>query len=181
MRAALTTHDVPVTKPATELLAGELVQKLSPLIPHSRVQVAVIFRLSKWVEENNPRGDVLSEIDADVQAGEHVDRFVPDIGYISDRTTIVETRSQAVRSPFTVAFEIASPDDRWRPRVAYKLAHYLAAGTDVVAIEPLLRSITICEPSGSVRELRLATDVFSLDSIPGFTFSLGDFFSVLDR
>ena len=181
MRAILSPEDVPFSQPATELLAGVLVQKMSPRRTHFFLQKRLCALLDAWGEESgkNTSG---SELDVDITVGaEPPERFVPDAAFIEEDGSVRWSESGVLVSPVTVAFEIASPGDTWRKRTSYKIERYLASGAAaVVAIDPATRSITIHTASGH-STLVNGDDIFDIAPMSGFHFTLDRLFSVLDR
>ena len=74
---------IPETKPATEFIDGELVQKMSPYERHSYAQGTVLVALREWADAKG-RGRVGPEWDFDLTPpGEKTNRLVPDVAYVS--------------------------------------------------------------------------------------------------
>src|SRR5580693_5503585 len=74
---------VPETKPATEFVDGQFVQKMSPFGLHARVQLALASSLRSWAMRDG-RGRVGTEWDYDLTPpGGQPNRLVPDAAYLS--------------------------------------------------------------------------------------------------
>ena len=169
--------DVPVTKPATEYFDGRLVQKMSPLGGHARLQGAMVFFVTMW-NRTGPYGRTGPEWDFDlVLPDESVARVVPDIAFLSyERIPRDQPQlAQVPRMAPTVAFEILSPNDPNRPNVQRKMALYRLAGTEaIVVIDERTRSITV-EERQAKRTYREG-DVLEIAAMPGFRLDVAEYF-----
>jgi Uma2 family endonuclease len=170
---------LPTTKPETEWLLGEAVQKVSPFRDHSRLQGALTIALSAWAEG---RGEVGPEWRFRVAPPGEVRRpLVPDIAYVSNErlAPLDDAELQAPPIAPDVAVEILSRDDLPR-HVAHKIAVYLAAGTRlVVIVQPADRTVTLHDAHGT-RVLH-GDEPIVHEALPGFALALGTLFAALER
>jgi Uma2 family endonuclease len=127
--------EIPETKPATEFIDGQLVQKMSPFGLHARVQLAVAAALRSWADERG-RGRVGTEWDFDLTPpGSRTNRLVPDAAYLSyDRVGYDE--EEAAQVPVVapnVAVEILSKGQTLE-NSAHRIEIYLGCGTELVVL-----------------------------------------------
>jgi len=169
--------DVPVTKPATEYFDGRLVQKMSPLGAHGRLQGAMTFFLMTW-NRTGPFGWVAPEWDFDIVLHDGtVARVVPDVAYVPyERIPRDQPQlAQVPRMAPAVAVEILSPNDPNRPNVRRKLDLYRRAGSTVVIVDEATRSITVYDRSEE-RTYREG-DVLEIAAMPGFRLDVAEYFA----
>ncbi len=163
------------TKPATEWILGQPVQKVSRRYTHACLQGTLFTWLRAWARN---RGRVGSEWRVWLTPEGEVERYlVPDVMYISYERLPREAE-EAAEEPHTApdaVFEIRSPDDRER-HLAHKIDVYLRAGTSLVAIvDPRERRITLHDRTYT-RILR-ETERFEHPALREFTFALNELFS----
>jgi Uma2 family endonuclease len=176
----MSLHEIvlPETKPETEWILGRAVRKVSPFYKHARLQSLLSHHLWPWAEG---RGAVGSEWRFRLAPPGEIRRpLVPDVAYMSkERLAGLEGRDlDAPPIAPDVAIEILSPGDRM-PRVAHKIALYLATGASlVVIVDPSNRSVELHDASGT-RILR-HDDVIEHPSMPDFRLPLAVLFSALD-
>jgi len=175
----MSLHEIvlPETKPETEWVRGRALQKVSPTYPHSRLQGLIFTYVDAWLEATR-RGRAGTEWRFRVTPPGEVTRpLVPDVGYLSYEALAADAPPAAVAVPLaapTVAFEVLSPDDERRD-VAHKTQTYLRAGTSVVVIVDPERTRIIVHDANATRELQPG-DVFSLESMPGFSIDVAALF-----
>jgi Uma2 family endonuclease len=166
----------PQTKPATEYIDGQLVQKMSPRWLHAGVQAAVVSALRAWTFERGC-GRVGAEWDFDVTPpGEQVNRLIPDVAYLSyDRIGYDDDVAASIPAMApNVAFEVLSPGQKIE-ELAEKVRILLASGCElVVVIDPhmeyavLYDSTQVQRIDGSHRLIHRA--------LPGFSVQLSSLF-----
>ncbi len=180
MQTAVDEIVLPETKPETEWILGEAVQKVSPTRRHARLQGAARDWLLDWAAG---RGDVLTEWRFRVTpAGERTRPLVPDVAYLADART-VGVDEAALETPLVapdIVVEILSPDDR-PVRVREKLRVYRSAGVALVLlVDPERRTVERYDADGSHALVGEANA--TIDAFPGLTLPHGPaFFAVLDR
>ncbi len=169
---------VPETKPATEWILGQAVQKVSPQRTHAVIQAALSAQLLPWAEG---RGDVGSEWRFGITPPGEVTRpLVPDLAYISYerlRGLTAEEREAPNLSP-DIAIEIRSSGDRQK-HVDHKRDVYIAAGVKLVLIVDGKERRVDAYEAGSHRTL-LGPSAFSSQVFPDLTISFADAFAKLD-
>ncbi len=170
---------LPEAKPEFEWILGQAVQKVSPLRKHALMQGQLMHMLLPWAEEF---GEVGSEWRFRVAPPGEIRRpLVPDVAFVSferEGDLVGHDLELPALAP-NVAFEIRSPDDRWK-HIAHKIDVYLRAGTDaVVRVDPDRRTLAVYDSEGEQRFE--GNDTFAHPSLAGFTFALDTLFGVLDR
>ena len=169
---------MPETEPASELIDGEVIQKVAPSIFHARV-VAELNRLLGNYLVDNPEGIVLSDLRHLNEAEERA--FIPDVS-VSLRSSIPSIRKaqlgRGVSVPPDFAIEVLSPGD-WPGRVLEKAAFYMRSGTQLLwLIDPDLESISVYRPGASPTEH--ASGVISAEPVlPAFTLDVDRLFAIL--
>jgi len=166
----------PQTKPATEFILDEYVQKMSPRGRHSFAQKFFIMVLDQMAEasgrgRSGPEWDFLLTL-----PGEKPKQLVPDIAYVSYARLPFEDddAAQIPRIAPDVAVEILSPGDRRDVR-REKIRVYLAAGSELVLfVDPEHETVEVFDHSGS-RLLR-GDDVVEHLAMPSVRFSVADVF-----
>jgi Uma2 family endonuclease len=166
---------VPITKPATERIAGRLRQKLSPRLKHATAQRRLAAVLGAWADEHDC-GGVGTEWDFRLQMPDgQVDALVPDIAYLSyDRAGTDEIEEIPLTAP-DIAIEIRSPNESREIR-EQKIRRYLAAGTLLVLdVNPKAATVTAYR-NGT--EPVVLSDVFEDEDVaPGLKIDLRAIFA----
>jgi Uma2 family endonuclease len=128
----------PETKPATEFINGQLVQKMSPRALHGRTEGRFFAALDAWANEHGT-GRVSAEWDFDLTPpGERTHRLVPDVAYLSyERISYEDEESAQIPAVApSVAVEVLSPGQTMND-MAEKVRIFLAAGCElVIVIDP---------------------------------------------
>jgi Uma2 family endonuclease len=163
---------IPETKPATELIDGLLVRKMSPYGLHARVQRIVASALGNWSDELG-RGRVGTEWDFDLTpAGERTNRLVPDVAFLSYARVPYEDDEDAqvpVIAP-DVAVEILSQGQTLE-NSHRRIAIFLACGAKlVVLIDPRAENAWLVDGAG-VRVLG-GDEAIEHPALPGFSLPL---------
>lgn len=152
-------HDIPETKPATELIDGKLIQKMSPYEVHSRAQGVIITALSLWADEKG-RGRVGPEWDYDLTPpGDRTHRLVPDVAYLSYERVSYDNdaAAQVPTVAPNVAVEILSEGQTFE-NSGRRVDIFLACGAElVILIDPRLEEASLIDPRGSRRLSRHET------------------------
>jgi Uma2 family endonuclease len=147
--AMLDRVDIPDTKPALELIDGQLVQKMSPKRRHQELEVRWMLALRAW-----GGGEAYHEWRHEFKApGYRLASLVPDVAYLS-RAALDELGEAAAELPPRapeIAVEILSAGENER-RLAWKIAAYHAAGTRVVfVVDPPRRTVIAHAADGVTR------------------------------
>ncbi|GAB4337379.1 MAG: Uma2 family endonuclease [Dehalococcoidia bacterium] len=167
---------LPESEPPCEYLDGEVVQKVSPNIPHSILAVEIAGRLRDWVRANEP---CLVGVEGRHVAG-HLNRaYLPDV-HLTKMSRIAGHENE---SPMTVTpdvvVEILSPDDR--PTVVVdKVEMYVALGVPVLLLvdpgDRTIREYRAALPSRIYHE----GDTLDLSPVlPGFRLDVSELFAIL--
>lgn len=166
---------VPVTKPATERIAGRL-RKVSPRLVHAVVQRRIAAALGAWADASR-LGEVGTEweLRLGMPDGSH-DVLVADVAYLSYARAAGNVIAQTPRIAPDVAVEIRSPDES-AARREEKIRRYLAAGTvRVWDVDPSRK--TIVNRARDARSRRCGVGrAFSDDALPGFSLDLASVFA----
>jgi Uma2 family endonuclease len=167
--------EIPETKPALELIDGELVQKMSPKRRHQALEARWMQMLTAWGD-----GEAYHEWRHRFTAPGHTfASLVPDVAYLS-REAIDALGEAAAESPPRapdVAGEILSAGENER-RLAWKIGAYLAGGTAVVfVVDPPRRTVIAHAPDGTTRFG--PGETVTHPSMPGFAYAIDAMFEGL--
>jgi Uma2 family endonuclease len=165
---------IPDTKPATELIDGCLVQKISPMYRHQALEKRWVAALDAWADG---RGEALTEWRHEFRApGHSFASLVPDVVYVSFDTLDElgsEGRQKPQRAP-EAAVEILSPGQSER-NMAWKVDAYIGAGTRVVfVVDPIHRTVIAHAHDGATRFE--SGDVVTHPAMPGFAYAVDTMF-----
>ncbi|GAC1658238.1 MAG: hypothetical protein NVS4B13_00860 [Candidatus Elarobacter sp.] len=164
---------IPDTEPATELIDGVLVQKMSPKLRHQALEKRWMAAFDAWA---HGRGEAYAEWRHEFGApGSSFASLVPDVAYASYETLaeLGPAGSQAPRRAPEIAVEILSAGDSVS-HLAWKVAAYLAGGTIVVfVVDPPRRTViahsraglTRFGPGQTVAHPRLPDFAYPIDSM----------------
>ncbi len=137
----LAPMEIPETKPATELIDGRLVQKMSPKRRHQELEMRWTLALRAW---GGDRGDAYHEWRHEFRApGHSFASLVPDIAYLSRESldALGPAASEAPPRAPEIAVEILSAGESER-HLTWKIGAYLTAGTRVVfVVDPPRRTV----------------------------------------
>src|ERR1700738_4271617 len=132
---------IPDTKPATELIDGRLVQKMSPKLRHQALEKRWVAALDAWADG---RGEAFGEWRHEfVAPGHSFASLLPDVAYMSyaSRAELGPAASEVPPRAPEVAVEILSVGEPER-NVAWKIGAYIAAGTQVLfVVDPPRRTV----------------------------------------
>lgn len=165
------------TKPASEWIAGRVVQKVSPSQRHANAQSRLIAALLAWSDEFGT-GRVGADWEFRIAPpGEGPRTLVPDVAYLSyEKLSIKEERAaQYPHLAPDAAFEVLSPRDR-KSYIAEKVRVYLASGTGLVAIvDPDSQSVVLHDAVG-VHVLK-DFDILKHAALPNFAMPVANIFA----
>jgi Uma2 family endonuclease len=165
------------TKPATEIIDGRLVRKVSPWERHQELELRWVFALNAWAGE---RGKALHEWRHKFTAPGHAfASLVPDVAYVP-RAVLDALGPKASQTPPRApdaVVEILSRGDSQR-NLAWKVGAYLAAGTQVVfVVDPPRRTVMAHDSEGTARFG--PGDTAAHPSLPGFAYEVDAMFAGL--
>ena len=168
---------VPETEPATELIDGRLVRKMSPKRRHQALEARWMQALNAWAGD---RGEAYHEWRHTFTApGFTFASLVPDVAYDS-RAVLDELGDADAESPPRapeLAVEILSSGDSERD-LDWKIAAYLAGGTRIVfVVDPPNRTV-IAHAAGNVTRFGTG-DTVTHPSLPGFAYAIDTMFEGL--
>lgn len=165
------------TKPATEIIDGRLVRKVSPWERHQQLELRWVLALGAWAGE---RGTALHEWRHKFTAPGHTfASLVPDVAYVS-RAVLDELGPKDAQTPPRApdaVVEILSRGDSER-NLAWKVGAYLAAGTRVVFVVNAPRRTVIAHDPGAIVRFGPGDTVVH-DSLPGFAYAVDVMFAGL--
>lgn len=164
---------LPETKPYSEYVDGEVVQKTMPSFAHSVVQSLLSLVFGLYLRAN-PIGICGSEMRCIIgPPGEELARL-PDFLFIRMERLIGVRGNRPFTGAPDFAVEILSPDDRMS-EVMTKVAFYLTHGVRLVwIIDPEARTVMVMTTPA---EMRVFTDNDTLDGgdvLPGFSTPVRD-------
>jgi len=168
---------IPKTKPATELIDGRLVQKMSPKRRHQELELRWTLAFRAW---SGGWGDAQHEWRHEFSApGRSFASLVPDVAYLS-QTALDELGPAASEKPRRapeVVVEILSAGESER-LLAWKIGAYLDAGTKVVfVVDPPQRTV-IAHSHRRIMRFGPGETVIH-PAVPGFQYSIDAMFEGL--
>jgi Uma2 family endonuclease len=173
---------LPETKPASELICGEVVQKPMPDDSHSAIQL-FLGALIRTFLLGTQLGKVRSEFRCIFGPPGRQQTFVPDLVYVSyqRRTRPGPGQRFFQRAAPDLIVEVLSLDQNAR-RFTAKINFYLRHGVRLVwVIDPEDRVITIYRPDADSRDLRPGDVLDGEDVLPGFSVAVSDVFAEIDE
>lgn len=167
---------LPETEPPSEYFDGEVVQKVSPGIPHSALAAWIASRLLRWAEQAEPAYVGVE--------GRHISPgrnrvYLPD----AHLTRLSRLAGHEDENPLTVApdvvVEVLSPDDR--PQVVLeKVELYVALEIPLVwFVDPEERTIREYRGGRPSRFYSGSDVIDGAPVLPGFTLDLPALFAVI--
>jgi Uma2 family endonuclease len=173
----LAPMEIPETKPATELIDGRLVQKMSAKRRHQALEIRWTLALRAW---GGDRGDAYHEWRHEFRApGHSFASLVPDVAYLSRASldALGPAASEAPPRAPEIAVEILSAGESER-YLTWKVGAYLAAGTLVVfVVDPPKRTVIAHAPDGVERFG--PGDTVRHAAMPGFAYAIDAMFDGL--
>jgi Uma2 family endonuclease len=168
---------IPKTKPATELIDGRLVQKMSPKRRHQELELRWTLALRGWAGD---RGDTQHEWRHEFRApGRGFASLVPDVAYLS-QAALDELGPAASEKPSRapeIAVEILSAGESER-HLAWKIGAYLDAGTRVVFVVDPPRRTVVAHARDGVSRFGPG-DTVAHSALPGFAYAIDVMFEAL--
>jgi Uma2 family endonuclease len=169
--------EIPETKPATELIDGRLVRKMSPKRRHQELEMRWTLALRAWGGDS---ADALPEWRYEFRApGHSFASLVPDIAYLSKESLEALGAAASEKPPRApdIAAEILSAGESER-HLTWKIGAYLAAGTRVVfVVDPPKRTV-IAHARDGVERFGPG-DIVEHATMPGFAYAIDAMFEGL--
>lgn len=165
------------TKPASEWIAGRIVQKVSPTGLHAQAQARMVSALLAWADRTGS-GRVGTEWEFRITPpGAQTRTLVPDISFLSfERAPYDDAAAEHI--PYLapdIAIEVRSPNDR-RRNVKEKIRVYLSSGTKAVfEVDPKGQIVTLYD-AGGVTVLAV-NDTLTHPALPGFSMPVAGIFA----
>jgi Uma2 family endonuclease len=169
--------EIPETKPATELIDGRLVQKMSPKRRHQELEMRWTLALRAW---GGDRGDAYHEWRHEFRAPGHpFASLVPDVAYLSRESldALGPAASETPPRAPEIAVEILSAGES-EQHLAWKIGAYLAAGTRVVFVVDPPRCTVVAHARESVERFGPG-DVVRHESMLDFAYAVDAMFEGL--
>jgi Uma2 family endonuclease len=168
---------IPETTPATELIDGRLVQKMSPKFRHQELELRWTLALRAWA---NGRGRATFEWRHEFTApGHRFASLVPDVAYLNEESVAAlgPAGSESPDLAPDVAVEILSAGES-ESRLKWKIGAYLSAGTKVVFVVDPPRRTVVAHAAGGVQRFGPGETVCH-SSLPGFAIAIDAMFEGL--
>ncbi len=170
--------ELPETKPASEYIDGDVIQKPMPKGKHSRIQTKLAATLNS-VLENNQTAQALTELRCTF--GER--SIVPDIAVFTWNRIPVD-QSGEIADIFLIApdwcIEILSPEQS-QTKVISKMLHAFEHGTELAwVIDPEEKSVLVLSANQPVKMFTEPSEILTVPNFAvRFQFTVGDLFRVL--
>ena len=170
---------MPETEPASELIDGEVIQKMSPTLYHGRLTSRLISLLDQYLQGTH-EGSVVNEV-------RHVNRteeriFLPDIN-VTLVGRLPKGPEAGQHGPISVqpdfALEVVSPGDGIG-RVLEKADFYIRAGTRLLwLVDPDTETVTAYRPGQAPTVHRAPAVIDAQPVLRDFSLDVGALFAVL--
>jgi len=158
----------------TELVRGEIVEMNQPGFQHGIVCGLVYSAVREFVKKHSLGRATTNDAGVITERGPDTVRG-PDVAYYSyHRVPKGERPKGYAEQPPEIAFEVLSPDDRWKDVVA-KVAEYLAAGVNVVVVvDPNEENAHIHSADRPGKILQPDDRLEFPDILPGFSVTIAE-------
>jgi len=173
---------LPATKPETEWIGGQAVQKTMPTTGHSIIQKAFLDVLGRWADADN-RGLAGAEWRFRVSRPNiPVHPLVPDVAYMSFARlrSLPAADRQTPTLPPEIVVEVLSPDDKPK-NVKSKREDFLAWGVtlDVIA-NPQTRTVEFFDADGGYDKVDDRAAIYTHPTFSDLHFPVQAIFAKLD-
>ena len=169
---------LPEFKPALEYIDGRVVRKMSPVFPHSVIQLGLANALNAFAEPRN-----LGVAGVEIRAVFGGSSPVPDVSFFVAERTPKYVRKQAppaITHPPDISVEILSPG-QGTAKLRRKIRHSLKHGSKLGWLVDLLREeIAVLRPGRKAQILKVGDVLSGEDTLPGFSLPLEEIFGWLD-
>jgi Uma2 family endonuclease len=170
---------LPELKPALEYIGGKVVQKMTPVYPHSVLQLGLANALNAFAQL---RG--LGEAGVEIRAVFGGSSPVPDVSFFVAERVPQYVRKQMpslITYPPDICVEILSPGQR-TTKLRRKIRHSLKHGSRLGwLVDMFVEEIAVLRPGRRAQVLKVGDVLSGEDVLPGFSISLEEIFSWLDR
>jgi Uma2 family endonuclease len=169
----------PDTKPSSEFVCGEVLQKPMPNLPHTILVGFLVERLHAYARRHS-LGLAGPELRC-IFGRPNARGYVPDITFISrSRLKVRDAREMAhLQEAPDLTIEVLSPDQHMG-RFTEKIQYYLRHGVRLVwVVDPMAETVTVHQPDADSFTLSAGDTLDGGDVLPGFTLSVADIFAEL--
>lgn len=170
---------MPETEPASELIDGEVVQKVAPNIYHARLTTDLIFRIEQYCRAS---GEAFGANEARHVQWSEERVFVPDISFYArsrTREVMAAGTTRPVDVPPDFAIEVLSPGTTYRA-TAERAAFFMRAGTRLLwIVDPEDESIAVHRPGEPVAFYRAPAIIDAKPVLSAFALDVAALFAVL--
>lgn len=164
---------LPETKPGSEYIDGEVVQKPMPSMAHGFIQYLLSLVIGTFLRDH-PLGIVGTEWRCIFGPPGAERARLPDFAFVASAHLGADSWNGPHWGPPDLAVEILSPDDR-PGEVTEKIVFYLANGVQLVwLIDPVDRTVRVFSPGEETRRLREDDSLDGGPVLPGFTTTVRD-------
>lgn len=176
MAAKLTLEEflaLPETKPYSEYVEGNVVQKATGTAWHGMTEARVAFVISLYLQQH-PIGDAGLEVDCIFGPPGHERVYVPDFVLVTHGRNPRGLTNERLRCAPDFAVEVLSPDERM-PHLTDKVRFYLDHGVRLVwIIDPDRRTVTALTPPETARIFTEDDTLDGGDALPGLSVPVRD-------
>ena len=172
---------MPETEPASELIDGEVIQKVSPNIYHARLTSRLIAKLDTYCERN---GEAFVSNEARHVQWSEERVFLPDISVFSqsDEPRVMAAGAERpIDLPPDFAVEVLSPGTSYA-QTAERAAFFMRSGTRLLwIVDPQDEVITVHRPDEPVTVHRAPELLDARPVLSTFSLDLAALFAILHR
>jgi Uma2 family endonuclease len=172
---------LPETKPASEYVYGEVIQKPMPDEDHSTIQ-GFFYLIIRQYLAGTAIGRASIELRCIFGAPGEEQAFVPDLVFATHERRAVRGRSprKFLWVAPDLAVEVLSPNQPAGP-FTDKILFYLLHGVRLIWVfDPAERSVRVFRPGTTTRTLRSGDTLEGEDVLPGFSVAVEDIFAELE-
>jgi Uma2 family endonuclease len=171
--------ELPEFKPALEYLDGRVIQKMSPVFPHSILQVGLANALNAFA---SPRK--LGEAGVEIRSTFGGSSPVPDVSFFARERVPKYGRKQMpplITYPPDICVEILSPGQRIA-KLRRKIRHAIEYGSKLGwLVDPFREEITVFRPGRKAQILKVGDRLSGEDVLPGFSIPIDEIFGWLEQ
>jgi Uma2 family endonuclease len=169
---------MPETEPASELIDGEVVQKVAPNIAHAFLTSRIIEELGPYLRTSR-EARIGNELRHVLRSQERV--FIPDVSVVSlDKIPRAKEDLMAgLESSPDFAIEVLSPGTSY-PLIAERAAFYMGAGTRLLwIVDPQDEVVAVHRPDEPVTLHRAPEVIGAQPVLSAFSLDLAALFAIL--
>src|SRR6266508_1370984 len=164
---------MPDTKPASEFVDGEIIQKPMPDRPHASIQTYLVVLLFQFLTATG-LGRAFTELRCIFGPPGRQRAWVPDLVVITGEHLTAERYHHAAPD---IAIEILSPDQPMA-RFIEKIEFFKQHGVRLIwVVDPQAETILVITPGANSRLLTAGDTLDGGDVLPGFSVPVDDIFA----